>query len=122
MQLRSYEAATKVAESERLVEVSKSVPVEGKTYGAVIAKYVVNGRTKPWVDRYWADLGNVRYLGTMEKYWREGSGDGLETFRTFTHGSKTVTVRAGHFLCWVEMPPPETESERTVPADSYIYH
>jgi hypothetical protein len=121
MQLRSYEAATKVAESEGLVEVSKSAPVEGKTYGAVIARYVTKHPTILGKDCFWARPDEIRYLGTMEKYWRTGSGDGLETFRTFTHGSKTVTVRAGDFLCWVEMPPPETEPENKVPVDGSIY-
>jgi len=120
--LPSIQHAEAAAKSEGLVEVFKTQPQESKTYGVVTAKYMVNGRTKPWVDRYWANLSDVRYLGKFERGWRNGSGDGMETFREFTHGGKTFTVRSGYFMCWVEMPAPETDSDRTVPADSYIYH
>ena len=118
--MASVQRAQEAANKEGLIEVSKAEPQESKTYGAVIAKYVVFSRANPWNgDFYWAHPEEIRYLGRLVKEWTEGSGDGRETIRQFSHGNKTVAIRSGCHLCWVEMPAPETQREK-VPVDEYM--
>jgi len=116
----SISRAQEAADKEGLMKVCKAEPQESKTYGAVIAKYVVYSRASPWKgDFYWAHPEEIRYLGKLVKEWTQGSGDGRETIRQFTHGGKTVTMRSDYHLCWVEMDAPETQREK-VPADALM--
>lgn len=115
---------TQMGNTTKIIEAYRRTPVKGKRYNAIMASHVVWDHTLK-DHRYFAEVTDWRYMGTLIEGFRTGSGDGSHYWEHYNCDGNILRLDYDYegTLCFEEIsdtvlpsPPPTSPSR----IDKYI--